>query len=338
MKIRNILLGATVMCTAVAVMAAETYKEAWTKGLKEYKAKKYKEAVVTLGEAAKLAKTPAEKYTSMCHQGYALQRSRKYNEAAKVFDDLMKVDKLSVPQKDNAFNQYMHNIYWSRKYKDLFAITAKTMADDKATNAMKTSGAYLSCLASGNSRKYADKINYAKKLIELNSKGVWHSRGLIYQAQALRGQKKFEAAMNLLPKEVIVKMHPHRQGEAYLERGNIKAGIKKYSEAVIEYIVVYELPKGHPTHKATAIVQTIEVLNSAGTPEAAAVWIERVDGIKNQYWKGRGQLRAAQLLEKQGKLEAAKKQWEACAKTGSWWRKLAKKQAATIDKKLKAKK
>lgn len=338
MKIRNIFLGATLMLTAAASMAAENYKEAYAKGIKEYKAKKYKEAIVTLAEAAKLAKTPGEKYNSMCYQGYSLKNTRKYADAVKVFEELMKVEKLSAGQKNNAFSKYLHNIYWSKKYKEVIAIAEEKLADDKASNSMKTISAYLATLSSNNMKKYDDKIKWAKKLQELNPKGLWYNRGLIYQAQALRVKKKNDEAIKFLTDENIAKMHPHRKGEALLERGHIKAAKKDYKGAVVEYTAVYELPKGHPSHKEYAIVYAIERLDAAGNPEEAMVWIERVDTIKSKYWKGLGSLRAARVLQKQGKLKEAKAKWQECIKCGPWWRKEANKKIAIINKKLEAKK
>jgi len=337
MKTRNILLGAVMMFAAVTLTAAETYKEAWEKGLKEYKFKKYKESLATLSEAVKLAKSPTEKYNSMRYQGYSLKNMRKNAEAAKVFEDLMKVEKLSAAQKNHAFSQYLLNIYWSKKYKEVITIAEKTIADDKASANMKSNAANFSCLSSGKIKKYDDIIKWAKKLQELNSKGVWYNRGFIYQAQALRAQKKYKEAEEILSKEVIAKMHPFRQGEAYIERGYIKAGTKKYDEAIVEYTAVYELPKGKQSHKEKAIVYAIECLNSAGKPEEAMVWIEKIDTIKNKYLKTRGLMRHAQFLQKQGKLKEAKAKWEECKKSGRNWRKLADKQIAVIDKKLDAK-
>ena len=325
------------MFAAAVLTAAETYKEAWDKGLKEFKARKYKDAIATLDEAVKLAKSPSEKYNSMYYKGYALRNLRKYADAVKLFDELLKVEGLSAKQKDGAFSQYLYNIYYSRKYDDVISIAEKTVADDKASKSMKNTSAYLACLSSNNLRKYDDKIKWAKKLQELNPKGVWYNRGFIYQAQALRSQKKYKEAEALLSKENIAKMHPHRQGEAYLERGHLKAAQKKYDEAVVEYTAVYELPKGASGHKDVAVVYAIERLNSAGKPEEAQVWIERIDTIKNKYWKTRGLMRHAQLLQKQGKLKEAKEKWEECKKSGPWWKKIADKQIAVINKKLEAK-
>lgn len=337
MKVRNILLGATLMITAASAMAAETYKEAWTKGIKEYKTKKYKESIVTLAEAVTLAKTPGEKYNSLAYYGHALRCLRKYTEAAKAFEDLMKVEKLSAEQKNNAFSQYINNIYYSKKYKEVIDIAEKTIADEKASTSMKTNAAYLATRSSHNLRKQDDKIKWAKKLQELTSKGLLYNRGLIYQAQALGVQKKYNEAEELLTKEVIAKMHPHRQIDAFMTRGQIKAARGKHGEAVLEFIAVYELPKGLPSHKEVAIVHIIDKLNAAGQLEEADVWIAKVDTIKNKYWKTRGLLRTAQNLEKKGKLAEAKTKWEECKKSGPWWKKNADKQIAAINKKLKAK-
>ncbi len=339
MKMRNILFGATFMFTAAASMAAESYKEAWDKGYKEYKAKKYKEAAVTLGEAVKLAKTPAEKYSSMYHQGYALQRVRKFADAAKVYEELLNVDKLTQAQKDKAFSQYLHNVYWGKNYKEVVAIAEKTLADEKASKNIKTTSVYLACLASGNLNKNEDKIKWARKMQELWPSGTWHDRGLIYQAQALRTMKKYDEADAVLSKEAVAKMHPYWQGEAYLERGRIKAYNKKYDEAVLEYITAYNIPKGHPNQKEVAIVCIIERLDHAGKPDEAMEWIEKVSTIRdnNKYWKSLGSLRAARVLQKKGKLKEAKAMWEQCLKYGKWWKKEADKQIAVIDKKLKSK-
>lgn len=338
MKIRNILLGATLMLTAVTSMAAETYKEAYAKGIKEYKSKKYKEAIVTLAEAAKLAKTPSEKYHSMYYQGYALRRIRKYAEAAKVFGELLEVEKLSSKQKNSAFSHYLHNVYYTKKYKEVIGIAEKTCADEEASKSIKTTCAYLAALSSNNLKKYDDKIKWAKKLQELNPKGVWYNRGLIYQAQALRYKRKNDEAMKFLTDENIAKMHPYRKGEALFERGHIKAAKKDYEGAVIEYTAVYELPKGYKSHKDMAIVYAIQRLNSAGKPEAAQVWIERVGDIKSKYWKALGLRRSAELLEKHGKLKEAKAKWEECKKISSWWKKYIDRHIAAVNKKLEAKK
>lgn len=301
MKTRNIILGAVMMFAAVTLTAAETYKETYAKGIKEYKAKKYKESLATLSEAVKLAKSPTEKYNSMSYQGHSLRALRKFAEAAKVYDELMKVEKLSVNQKNGVFNNYLHSIYYSRKFDYVISIAKKTIADDKASTNMKMTSAYLACRATRDLKKYDDNIKWAKKLQELNPKGVWYNRGLIYQAQALRAQKKYKEAEELLSKESIAKMHPYRQGEAYLERGHIKANMKKYDEAVVEYTTVYELPKGLPYHK------------------------------------GLGYVRIARILQKQGKLKGAKAKWQECIKYGPWWKKEANQMIAAIDKKLGAK-
>jgi len=337
MKIRNILLVATLMFTAAAAMAAENYKEAWAKGLKEYRAKKYKKSAVSLGEATKLAKTANEKYNSMYHQGYSFRYLKRYPKAIKVFGNLLKVEKLSATQKNNTFNQYLHNIYYSKKYKEVIAIAEKTIADDTSSNEIKTSCAYLASLSTRALKKYDKTIKWTKKLQELNPKGYWYSRGLIYQAEALRGQKKYKVAERLLNKEAIAKMHPQRQCEAYIQRGHIKNAIVEPQEAIVEFTTAYKIKKGHPNHKENAIVYIVEVFNSAGKLEEADIWIERIDTIKNKYWKTRGIYNQAIILKKQGKLKEAKIKFKECKKTGVWYKKHADKEITKINKKLEAK-
>ena len=334
MKIRNILLVATLMFTAAAAMAAENYKEAWAKGLKEYRAKKYKKSAVSLGEATKLAKTANEKYNSMYHQGYSFRYLKRYPKAIKVFGNLLKVEKLSATQKNNTFNQYLHNIYYSKKYKEVIAIAEKTIADDTSSNEIKTSCAYLASLSTKVLKKYDETIKWAKKLQELNPKGSWNARGLIYQAEALRLQKKYKEAEEVLNKGIVAKMSPYRQGDAYMQRGHIKRAMGEPQEAIVEFTTIYELKKGNPNHKASAIVYIVEVFNSAGKLEEADIWIERIDTIKNKYWKTRGIYNQAIILKKQGKLKEAKAKFEECKKTGTWYKKHAEKEIAIINKKL----
>jgi tetratricopeptide (TPR) repeat protein len=337
MKIHNILLGVIFLFTATVAMATEAYKEAWGKGLKEYRTGKYKDAIVTLSEAAKLAETSNQKYLSICYKGYSLNKLKKFDDAVKVFQELMKVEGLSVKEKYNAFNQYVHNIYFNKKYEEVAAITEKTLADEKATTAMKTACAYLSCLIGNNTKKYVKMEKWAKKLCELNPKGSWNYRGVIFQAKALRSQKKYKEAEKLLNKEIVAKMDPYRKGEAHLERGHLKGAIGKHGEAIVEFTVVYEIPNGHPSHKEQAIVYLIERFNSAGKLEEADVWIVKIDTIKNKYWKTRAMFRQAVILTKQGKLKEAKTKFEECKEMGPWYKKYSDKEIAKVDKKLEAK-
>ncbi len=337
MKIANTIIIAVLTFTAITSIAAETYKEAFEKGMAEYKSRKYKEAAVTLSEAAKLAGTPDEKFSSQSYQGYSLQRMYKYAEAAKLFNELSKVEKLSPAQRDKAFGNYLNTIYRAKKYVDIIAVAEKTIADDKASDAMKTSAVIAACKVSDKIKKYDDKIKWAKKLQEINPKGIWYNWSLIYQAQALRKQKKYKEAEDILSKDAIAKMHRYRQGDAYLERANIKNAEKKYKEAIIEYTAVYNIQHGKLYNKCSALVSIIDRLDYMSKPEEAEVWIGRIDSIKNKYWKAKAMKSYAKFLQKQNKLKEAKEKWEECKELGKWHRKEADKQIDAIDKKLEAK-
>ena len=292
----------------------------------------------TMGTTAVSAstKTPAEKYNALLPGAKALSAKRKFGEAKKAFENILKIEGLSDKQKNYVFSQFLNSVYRDKKYQDVLTIANQTLTDGKATPKMKTFSAYLASNSANIIKKYEDMEKFGKTLSKLNSKGTWHGRGYLYQGQALKGQKKYDKALALLTRENISHMHPNDQGVAYLERGHMFYAQKKYPEAIVEYSKVYELPKGLSSHKAEAVSRIIFTMDNARLKKEVAVWIKRIDGAKNKYWKARALFRAANFLEKQGKWKAAKEKWEVCKNTGPWWANLAKKKIAAIDKKLQA--
>ncbi len=376
MKIRSIAIFAVIMTVAVGTWAAETYKQAWTEGIKQFKAKKYAEAEKTFAEAVTLAKSAGEKYNSMYYQADCMRRKRKFADSVKVLDELLKVEGLSKGQKDSAYSAYLHNIYrqGKKKYPEVLTEADKTIADANASNSMKLTSCYLGYQAAKRLKKYDQAIEYAKKLADYdkNLKGTWNARSMTYQAEALRYKKEYQQALDVLPEEKIAKMHPHRQFEAYMQRGyayeNMKkypeavkendkavnatdhknqqadgkirkginlARIKKYPEAVAVYTDICEMDKVHPSKKTIAAVYAIEALNAAGKPEEAIVWGEKLDKAKNNYWKTRGLLKLGNSYEKQGKADKAKEAYQKAldeTKT-SWVKKTCEKLIKRIDAK-----
>ena len=331
MKVRNILIGAALMLTAVTAMAEGTYKEIFAKGLKEYKARKYKEAIVTLKEASELAKNAKEKYYSGCYYGYSLNRLRKYDDAIKVFEDLLKVEGLKQGEKDNVLYHCVRNNYYARKTDKVIEFTEKIIADDKVGKRTKTLVANLACSSKSRDKKYKEAEKWAIKMQELDPKN--HS-AVIFQAQALRGQRKFEEALKVVNKDIIPEMNQKNQGNARLERSRLLSALKKHGEALVEVTAVYELDKVHQNIKDVAILYAIERFNIDGKLEGVDIWVERIDLMKHKYYKGRATLRYGQILQKQGKLEEAKKKLEESKKLHKSFKREANKHIAQIDKKL----
>ncbi len=319
------------MGSSTVTANTKSYEDIWTKGKKEYNDKKYQEAANTLNKAVQKAITPSEKYNSMWYRGNALKVLKKFGEATIVFENLLKIEGLSEKQKEDVFKEYINSIYWNKKYQEALTVADRIVSDDKATQKMKTTCAYIACCSAEYLKKYDDMERFGKIIVELNLTGLWYGRGFLCQAKALKGQKKYDEAFALLNKENISKMHPNDQGVAYLERGHIAIARKKYPQAVIEYTNVYELPRGLVQHKEEAIARLIFAMSIMEQSEKITVWIKRIDGIKNKYWKACALLYCAQWLEKQGRYKDAKEKWRACKTAGPWWAKLAEKRICKID-------
>lgn len=82
------------------------------------------------------------------------------------------------------------------------------------------------------------------------------------------------------------------------------------------------------------VAEIILSLNYSGQYDDAEAWIGKIDGIGNKYYKSSALFRAAQIFEKNGKLEDAKAKYQAVIANGNWWKDYREKRIVEIDKKL----
>jgi hypothetical protein len=69
--------------------------------------------------------------------------------------------------------------------------------------------------------------------------------------------------------------------------------------------------------------------------DEAAPWVARIDNVGSKFWRCFAHMRAAQLLQKQGKLAEAKAQYEAAIKDNDyWWKNSSEQQISAIDEQL----
>ncbi len=341
MKIRSFTIFALAMVFAIGAWAAEDFQKTYNEGMALYKKRKYKEAAPVLAEAVKLATKTGEKYQSMYYQSVSLQRSRKYPEALKISSELMKLEGLSPKQKDSAFSQNLHNIYYTKQYKEVVDIADKILADDKASNYQKIMSCYLGYLSCIRMKKYDQAIEFGKKLADYdkNPKSTWNARSMIYPAQASRYNRKYQQALDYLPEDEIKKMNPYRQYDAYIEKSYSNSALKKYDEAAAEAkkAITATDNKGQI---AVGTVILIEALNTGKKYEEAMAYEEQIPKIKSQYWRARGLMRLGQNLQKQGKLDEARKKYEEVLKlkTDKRIKRECQKGIQAIEKAEKAKK
>ncbi|MDD5599114.1 MAG: DUF4838 domain-containing protein [Victivallaceae bacterium] len=164
-----------------------------------------------------------EKYTAMYKQALQLQKAKKYAEAATIFAVILENISASGLPKNRVTSSYLHNLYWNRKYQEVVDFAEKTMANPHSDNSAKIICCWLACLSCRDLQKYADMEKWAVNLQSFSSpKERNYARGIIYQAMALKLQKKLKTAAALLSEEKIAAMPPSQQKHA----SKLAAGLK----------------------------------------------------------------------------------------------------------------
>jgi tetratricopeptide (TPR) repeat protein len=235
------------------ILASTNYKETQDKGIEQYKDKDYLNAIRNFALAAKLASTPAAKYMAIFYIGASQKQLRNFTGAAEVYKELQQIPGISRAQKDNAYIQYILNLYWGRKYKEVIEIADNTLAGKGASDKIKLKSCDLGYLSARNLRLHPKSIEFAKSLAvyDKDPAGHWNARSLIFQALALRLMKRYDDALAMLPEDKIKKMHPDRQGDAYIAIGEIYDSMGKYKQAAAAYTKAAKAAK-HKTIIKTA--------------------------------------------------------------------------------------
>ena len=172
--------------------------------------------------------------------------------------------------------------------------------------------------------------------MELNDPGsFWYNYGVASKGKALRRQNKPAEALELLTEDAVFIMHPQHQDKAILERAHSRRAVRQFSEAADDYIRSFELAGGAPWRKDIAVGYAIECLTESDRMDEAAPWVARIDNVGSKFWRCFAHMRAAQLLQKQGKLAEAKAQYEAAIKDNDyWWKNSSEQQISAIDEQL----
>lgn len=294
----KLMLGCAIALSVVATAYAATFQEVYNKGMEEFRARKFEEAEATLAEAVKLAKTAVE-----------------------IRD---------------AFSNYLRSMYQQKKYKEIVDIAKSTFADEESTGGQKLFAANYAIQSCKNLRRFPEMEEWADKLMELNDPGsFWYNYGVASKGKALRRQNKPAEALELLTEDAVFIMHPQHQDKAILERAHSRRAVRQFSEAADDYIRSFELPGGAPWRKDIAVGYAIECLTESDRMDEAAPWVARIDNVGSKFWRCFAHMRAAQLLQKQGKLAEAKAQYEAAIKDNDyWWKNSSEQQISAIDEQL----
>ena len=341
-----------VAISAFAANAAEpTFKENYDSAVKNYNQKKYDDSLKDVDKALSMAGGDAEKLQALSckYNNYNIQR--KFIEAAGAAGDVLKLEKLTGPQRNLwLINQFQ--AYYNGTKSDECIAACDQLIDSKEPENREQGYHYKTAayLQKNNNDK---ALEAAGKYAEYTAgvKIPMYYRSVIYQMTALNNKKEYDKAVAVITPEEAEKIPGALRCEYYNLLGGIYKNLKKYpeaaaafekagqgdhayngglgwyslgdiysimnkdNEAIAAFTKVYELNDSNPHHKTFAIVRCAELLNKNGKPEDALVTLEKVNLIvgSNPEWAARGKILAGKILLQQAKKDDAKKQFEAVA-------------------------
>lgn len=301
--------------------AAElTFKELYDSAVKNYNLKKYPESLQDIDKAIKQAGSEPEKSQALQYKYNIYNVQQKYEDAAKVADEALKLKVLVDVEAPR--NQWLYNqitaYYNGGKNDECIAVCDKLLASK--SDAVREYGyhfKFYSFIRKGDNDKALDA---GLKLAEYAKSGTdWNCRGKTFQMTALNNKKEYDkaiAAATVTPEELKT-VSPNVRGEYFNLLGGIYKNQQKYpesvatfekatqtdqayqsglawystaevylamskdDEAIAAFTKAYELKDANPYHKTMSVVRAAEVLNKNEKTKEALEMLKKVDTIAN---------------------------------------------------------
>ena len=319
---KKFLIAVSFMAVLIfSVNATElTFKELYDSAVKNYNLKKYDESLQDIDKAIKQAGSEPEKSQALQHKYNIYNVQRKYEDAAKVADEALKLKTLI--DVEALKNQWLYNqisaYYHGGKNDECIAACDKLLASK--SDASKEYGYHFKAYSFIRKDDNDKALETGVKLAEYAKPGTdWNCRGKIFQMTALNNKKEYDKAVavaSMTPDELKT-ISNGIKGEYFNLLGNIYKTQQKYPEAVaafekatqsdqasqsglgwyylaevycamnkdddaiVAFTKAYELKDTHPTHKTMAVVRAAEVLDKSEKTKEALEMLKKVDSIAN---------------------------------------------------------
>jgi len=340
-----------VLISAFAANAAEpTFKETYDSVVKNYEQKKYADSLKDVDKALSLAGTDAEKLLVLSYKFKNYNIQCNYIEAANAAGDILKLQELTGPQRDQWLLLQIIGYCNGKKFDECIA-ACDQLIDSKEAEYIEQgyhykTAAYL--LMKDNDKAFEVASKYRAEYTS-GVKIPMYYRSVIYQMTALKNKKEYDKAVAVITPEEAEEIPGALKSEYYNLLGSTYKDLKKYqeaaaafekagqgnhayqgglgwyylgdvysimnkdNEAIAAFTKVYELNDASSTHKTMAIVRCAKLLDKNGKPEDALVMLEKVNLIvaPDAEWAARGKILAGNILLHHDKKDDAKKQFEA---------------------------
>jgi len=187
-----------------------------------------------------------------------------------------------------------------------------------------------------------------------DSESAWHYRGIIMQIQILCLMKDYKKSKQVMNQIDITKIplpmraeflawsgfcyekdqNPEAAGKlyqwAYENYASYYSGLaalrhanlltlkgEDYNQITSKYKKVLEFPRAHPRHKSQAIFKIAYIsYKQQNNPKAALAYLAQINDLESPsvYWQAKIYNLHGDILHKQGKIQEAKKYFQACLK------------------------
>ena len=229
-------LAAVVMAIAIGATAygQETYKEAWGKAYKTYRARKYKEAIGEFEAALKLATKPAERSQSQMYVCYSLYNSRQYPKCAEACRSLLEMPDATKGDRLNAQCYLGYSLYNARKYAESTQEWKKLMEQKGVSKRYQALALYYTGACENALKQYDKAMESFQKCVDLSGgpKGYGASAQIsLAQLYAYR-KNDLKKGVELLQAILAVpKLSGYGVSQAEYETGRLYYNKRQYAKA-----------------------------------------------------------------------------------------------------------
>ena len=238
----RVIAVAMALALCAAALGQETYKEAWGKASKTYRARKYKEAVPEFEAAAKVATKPAEKWQARMYVCYSLYNSRQYDKCAEAARAFVETPGLSKSYLLSGRSYQGYSLYNTKKYAECIECWKKMMEIPGVSKAYQALSLYYIGLCENGLKQYDKAIETLEKCIAVSggptgygfSAQIYLAQFYAYRKNDLeKGVKLMQAALDK-PKLTGYERSrvEYETGRLYQSKGQSAKAREYYAKAV----------------------------------------------------------------------------------------------------------
>ena len=350
MKIKP-FIGIGLLLNISISYAFENFDQAFDQMRHRYSLGHYKRIMAIAPEALKLSQNQTQKYQVLYYEGLALDGLLNFWQAEQIFAKAAGIEGISPQQQLQARYNQIKSQYSNQHFTSALANVEKYSKFSGKPSELHLNILLIGAEAARQSNQKTKALALAETISKIAlTDSAWYYRGIIMQIQILCLMQNYGKAEQIINKVKIKKiplqMYPeflawsgfcyekdkkyklagkfyaqasdssptYYSGLATLRYGNLlNRDGKNHKLAAIEYKKVLNSPQANSQHKSQAIYK-LAMIYKEQKPELAMHFLSRIDNLKSPsaYWQAKIYNLHGDILYKEGKVNMAKKYFQAC--------------------------